>query len=94
MREILPCGKEEKIIIDENVSVPDLIRNFSRRFEADDVNFKFISNGLFGYTSYDSVRYFENVKLNLQKKAEKQIPDIIYSVYQYVIAINHFKNEF
>ena len=93
VREILPGGKEEKIIIDENVSVPDLIRNFSRRFEADDVNFKFISNGLFGYTSYDSVRYFENVKLNLQKKAEKQIPDIIYSVYQYVIAINHFKNE-
>src|SRR3954462_4032907 len=28
VREILPDGKEEKIFIDENVSVPDLIRNF------------------------------------------------------------------
>lgn len=93
VREILPGGKEEKIFIDETVSVADLIRNFSERFEADNVNFKFISNGLFGYTSYDSVRYFENVKLDLSKKDEKLIPDIIYSVYQYVIAINHFKNE-
>ncbi len=93
VREVFPDGKEEKVFIDENISVPDLIRNFSERFEADETNFKFISNGLFGYTSYDSVRYFENAKLNQKKKEEKQIPDIIYSVYQYVIAINHFKNE-
>ncbi|MBI3502940.1 MAG: anthranilate synthase component I family protein [Bacteroidetes bacterium] len=93
VREILPDGKEAKVFIDETVSVPDLIRNFSERFETDNMNFKFISNGLFGYTTYDSVRYFENIKLNLTKKEEKQIPDIIYSVYQYVIAINHFKNE-
>lgn len=93
VREILPDGKEVKAVIDETTSVPELIRNFSERFEADGVNFKFISNGLFGYTSYDSVRYFESMKLNLTRKDEKQIPDIIYSIYQYVIAINHFKNE-
>ena len=93
VREIYPDGKESTYPVDSSVSVPDVIRNFSEQFEVESLNFKFISNGLFGYTSYDSVRYFENVNLNLQRKEEKQIPDVIYSIYKFVIAINHFKNE-
>jgi len=91
--ENLPEGKQNKIKITDSVSVPDAIKSFSEKFEAEKSDLKFISNGLFGFTTYDSVRYFENVKLNLNWKEEKQIPDIIYCVYQYVIAINHFKNE-
>lgn len=91
--ESLPDGKQTRLKISDSVSVPDIIKSFSEKFETDKSDFKFISNGLFGYTSYDSVRYFENVKPNLNRKEEKQIPDIVYCVYQYVIAINHFKNE-
>lgn len=91
--ENLPDGKQNKTKITSSVSVPDAIKSFSEKFESDKSDFKFISNGLFGYTSFDSVRYFENIELNLNTKEEKKIPDIIYCVYQYVIAINHFKNE-
>ncbi len=66
---------------------------FSNSFESQaDQTFKFINNGIFGYTSYDAVRYFENIKIDTSK-ATLHIPDIQYAVYQNIIAINHFNNE-
>ena len=49
-------------------------------------------NGLFGYVSYDSVEYFEKIKFKLCKTYEYKIPDVRYSLYKYIIAINHFQN--
>lgn len=49
-------------------------------------------NGLYGYTTYDSVQYFENIKLNV-KKAPSAIPELQYSFYRFIIAINHFNDE-
>ena len=73
-------------------NVVDIIDSFSKAFKADDNDYKFINNGLFGYMAYDAVRYFEDVKLSV-KDDSIQIPDIYYAVYQNIIAINHFKNE-
>lgn len=87
-----PDGTTETISIDFNIDVPQIIQEFSRQFKSDKNNFKFINNGLFGYISYDAVRYFE--KVTIAKKDEATtIPDIYYAVYQNIIAINHFKNE-
>ena len=49
-------------------------------------------NGLYGYTTFDAVQYFETIKLNA-KKAPSAIPMLQYSFYRFIIAINHFKNE-
>lgn len=49
-------------------------------------------NGLYGYTTYDSVQYFENIKLNV-KDAPSKIPLMQYSFYKFIIAINHFNDE-
>ena len=57
-----------------------------------EITFKFINNGIFGYTSYDAVRYFEDIPID-KTKASIGIPDIYYAVYQNIIAINHFNNE-
>jgi anthranilate synthase component 1 len=88
-----PDGKKQVKKIGSSVSIPDEIKNFSNSFEIDKNEFKFINNGLFGYIAYDAVRYFEDVKIEATKKDSKKIPDLIYNVYQYVIAINHFKDE-
>jgi anthranilate synthase component 1 len=48
---------------------------------------------LFGYISYDAVRYFEKVTL-LKKDNSISIPDVYYAVYQNIIAINHFKKRY
>jgi anthranilate synthase component 1 len=88
-----PDGTITTKTIDKTVSVPDEIKKFADAFEVTKNEFKFINNGLFGYISYDAVRYFEDIKINAIRKENKNIPDIIYSVYQYVIAIDHFKDE-
>jgi anthranilate synthase component 1 len=74
-------------------NVTQQIQEFTQRFKADDsVDFKFINNGIFGYTAYDAVRYFEEVSIS-KKAGSLDIPDMQYAVYQNIIAINHFKNE-
>lgn len=49
-------------------------------------------NGLYGYTTYDSVQYFENIKFNT-KQAASSIPFMQYGFYRFIIAINHFNDE-
>lgn len=76
-----------------NICVTNEIHKFTKRFKVDsDRTFKFINNGIFGYTAYDSVKYFEDIEIT-KKKDAIGIPDIYYAVYQNIIAINHFKNE-
>ena len=79
--------------IDSFTSIPNEISSFANSFDISTNKFKFLNNGLFGYISYDAVRYFEDVEINATKKESKKIPDIIYSVYRYIIAIDHFKEE-
>ena len=69
------------------------IDQFTKQFETSEAEtFKFINNGLFGYTSYNAVKYFETIEI-LDKENPIKIPEIQYAVYQNIIAINHFKNE-
>ena len=76
-----------------NIDVTNEIHKFTKQFKVDtDKQFKFINNGIFGYTAYDAVKYFEDVDIS-KKERSLQIPDIYYAVYQNIIAINHFKNE-
>ena len=77
----------------KNISVTEEIHKFTQRFKIDsEEQFKFINNGVFGYTAYDAVKYFEDVEIS-KKPDSLDIPDIYYAVYQNIIAINHFNNE-
>ena len=87
-----PDGYSKIIPIDFNVNVVKEIEKFSNQFLTEKSDFKFISQGLFGYIAYDAIQYFEKVTL-AKKSKENEIPEIYYAVYQNVIAINHFKNE-
>ncbi|WP_026725003.1 anthranilate synthase component I family protein [Flavobacterium sasangense] len=87
-----PDGFSEIIPIDSNVNVAKEIENFSNQFQTEKSDFKFITQGLFGYLAYDAIKYFEKVSI-AKKSTENEIPEIFYAVYQNIIAINHFKNE-
>ncbi len=63
---------------------------FRVSFEADNIERKFSPSGMFGYMVYDSVRYFEEVNLEMSNRL---VPDILYKVYRYVIVVDHFSNE-
>lgn len=90
--ETFPDGSSTKTVLDSNGNVPLIIQQFGERFKAEQNQFKFINNGLFGYISYDAVRYFEKIEIH-KKEGNLEIPEVFYAVYQNIIAINHFKNE-
>lgn len=52
-----------------------------------------ISNGLFGYFSFDTIEHFEDIKLTTEADESRNIPFLQYHVYKYVIAIDHFRNQ-
>ena len=49
-------------------------------------------NGLYGYISYNAVQYFETIDLKAVK-APSEIPDLQFSFFKFIIAINHFNDE-
>ena len=51
-----------------------------------------VTEGMFGYTAYDAVQFFEHIQLHAPAD-DSMIPFMRYRFYQYVIAINHFKDE-
>ncbi len=89
-----PNHNPEKKEINSTTNVPELLWNFMQQFEVnevDDNNAK-IAQGLFGYCTYDAVQFFETIELK-SKTLQPEIPVMRYRLYQYVIAINHFKDE-
>lgn len=87
----LPNQDPEKVAIDKMHTAPDLIWNFMQRFavNASGKEEKF-AQGLYGYSTYDAVQFFDKIDLGI---AENEIPLMRYRLYQYVIVINHFKDE-
>ncbi|MDC0571071.1 anthranilate synthase component I family protein [Flavobacteriaceae bacterium] len=92
LTKVFPDSTKESYKV-ENNEVTSEIHQFTTQFEIEnDEDFKFINNGLFGYTSYDAIKYFETIDID-SKENSVEIPEIQYAVYQNIIAINHFKNE-
>ncbi len=89
----LPDGTSEEQTVEKQGEAVKALARFSGRFHTSGQDFKFITNGLFGYIAYDAVRYFEDINLSNDKTDEYDIPEIYYAVYRNIIAINHFKNE-
>lgn len=78
----------------ENEKLTDLLHYFSKVFECELANHEIAKSaqGLFGYTSYDAIPFFENIKFK-ELSDENRIPLLRYRLYQYVIAINHHNDE-
>ena len=89
-----PDGSKEQILIKDKHTLPEVFNTFLKSFkiESNSDSNGISTNGLFGYTSYDAVKYFENIHFSKTVTEQYQIPDICYSLYRYIIAINHFNN--
>ena len=90
--ESFPDKTNKETPISKDTNMPLIIEQFGQKFKTSKSDFKFINNGLFGYISYDAVRYFEDITIT-KKEGSLDIPDMQYTVYQNIIAINHFNNE-
>lgn len=85
-----PDGKEESR---PAKAVTDTLKEYIASFatDLDDPN---LFNGLLGFTAYDAVRYFEpSVKIQPREEKFRDIPDMQYLLYRFIIQLNHFRNE-
>ena len=85
-----PDGKEETR---PGKAVTDTLKEYIASFttDLDDPN---LFNGLLGFTAYDAVRYFEpSVKIQPREEKFRDIPDMQYLLYRFIIQLNHFRNE-
>lgn len=48
--------------------------------------------GLFGYTSFNAVRYFENINVKDDTQEKNDAPDVLYILYKNVIVFDHHNN--
>ena len=78
-------------LLSKNEKVSDVIHQYLDRFETSKSDFKFLNNGLFGFMSHESVKYFDSI--NIENKDDFDIPDIYYGLYQNIIAISQYNHE-
>lgn len=50
------------------------------------------SPGMFGFTAYDAVRYFEKVDITRREDRFAAIPDMCYILFRYVVCFDHYRN--
>jgi len=91
----LPGQKPERVSVKNTSEVPDLLWNFMQRFDVKTPDTKEgeFGQGLFGYTCFDAVQFFDTITLKTANSEAPVIPLMRYRLYQYVIAFNHFKDE-
>ncbi|MGR3811023.1 anthranilate synthase component I family protein [Jiulongibacter sp. NS-SX5] len=90
--QTFPDGSTEDFDLANRKEAVGALKAFAAKFKPADSEHGFITNGLFGHMTYDSVEYFEDIEIQ-EKSEETAIPSLIYRVYRYVIAVNHFKDE-
>ena len=93
--EINYPNKERSVYnIKDSDSVFNKLNEFMNSFEFSSnwKKDKFQSKGIYGYMSYDSINYFENITLE-NKNFGDNIPEMLYCLYENIIVVNTFNNQ-
>lgn len=91
-----PDGSQLQEAIDTSVKgkakiqVADALSAFIERFDVQGEGSNYC--GLYGYTSFNAVRYFEDIEVKDSTMTKNDAPDILYIMYQDLIVFDHFNN--
>ncbi len=89
--ESYPDGESESYNLGGEVSVESAINKFLTSFSVKGEGNSVC--GLYGYTTFNAVKYFENIPVKQSSDEINDAPDILYILYRYVLQFNPFKNE-
>lgn len=87
-----PCGSCKIENLKKDVELTTEFQAYLKTFEITGENPTNI-NGFLGYTSYDAIRYFEDVDPINKRLENANVPEFYYNLYHFIIVINHLKNE-
>lgn len=93
---LYPDGTENRQNIDASVKgrakeqVADAINDFLRHFSVEGRGSEYF--GVYGFTGFNAVRYFEDIPVKDTMMAKNDAPDILYIMYKNIIVFDHFNN--
>lgn len=88
---LYPDKTEHQVDITDSYSVSDAFDDFIKMFSVEGNDSAYC--GLYGYTSFIAVRYFEHIDVKDSKEAKNDAPDIHYIMYKYLLVFNDFSSE-
>lgn len=89
----LPGLPPEKVSMKSTAELVPLLNGFLGNFKAAASCPLPAAQSFFGYTSFDAVQFFDSIRFDTKKESTTASHLLRYRLYQYVIAINHFKDE-
>lgn len=86
-----PNGQTEHHDITKDYQADQAIHTLidSIKVEGEHANFC----GLYGYTSFNAVRYFENIDVKDETQEKNDAPDLLYILYKVIIVFDHFNSQ-
>ena len=87
----LPDGSTTQTVIDGNYTTDKALADFLGNFQVEGENANYI--GLYGYTTFNAVRYFENINVKDSTMDENDAPDVLYVLYRDIIVFDHHNSE-
>lgn len=91
--ETYPVGEIVRTELKDHSLLRTRFETFINSFDLEEMPKDMPLNGLFGYIAYDMIGFFENVRINSPGNPDYEIPDMHYSFFRYIIAVNHFLNK-
>ena len=91
----MPNEKAQRQPLADDADVANLLWKYMLRFEmasraSKETRF---AQGLYGYFTFDAVQHFDTIQFATKEDKSNAIPVARYRLYQYVIAINHYRDE-
>lgn len=87
----LPSGQTLRRTINDSCRTEHAFRQFLSFFDIEGEGKEYC--GLYGYTSFNAVRYFENIQVKDETMEQNDAPDILYTLFRDVLVFDHFNNE-
>ena len=85
-----PDGSEQRQPMSRDYTADKAIHDLTDHLhvEGDDSHYF----GIFGYTSFNSVRYFEGINIKDETQDKNDAPDMLYILYKIIIVFDHHNN--
>ncbi len=87
---VFPDGQHQEHDVNRNYNSANAINDFLGNFDVTGEGSEFC--GVYGYTSFNAVRYFEDINVKDETQKANDAPDLLYVLFKNVIVFDHFRN--
>ena len=88
---LLPDGTTQEHAISADYDAARLINEFLSQFSIEGEGSNYC--GLYGFTTFNAVRYFENINIKDETQKENDAADMQYTLFKSIAVFDHYSNE-